>query len=131
MNSCWTRVSRSLALGETRDAEVVRFAGLSVGSLLVATHRAKGKPAKIPVPGSGTDSPLGCEPQVAMWKRLLPVRRGNATGHGDAGGGLGKSYLFSRSGRGPGNLSEGDRVLALCEERRQHGAASGELLSGP
>jgi hypothetical protein len=40
-----------------------------------------------------------------------PVRRGNATKPGDAGGGPGKSYLFSKSGRGPGNLLEGERVL--------------------
>jgi hypothetical protein len=94
-------------------------------------YRAKGKPAKIPVPGSGTDSPLGCGPQVGGLCPFCQVRRGNATGHGDAGGGLGKSFLFSRSGRGPGNLLEGERVLAFCEERRQHGAASGELPPGP
>src|ERR1043165_3307984 len=67
---------------------------------------------KFRYPACGTDRSLTCEPQVAARKRTLPVRRGNATGHGDAGVGLGKSYLFSVSGRGPGILSEGDRVLA-------------------
>lgn len=74
---------------------------------------AKGNPAKIPEPGSGTVGPLGREPQAAAVRAARrPVRRGNATKPGDAGGGPGKSYLFSRSGRGPGNLSEGERVLA-------------------
>jgi len=32
--------------------------------------RAKGNPAKIPEPGSGTDSPLGCEPLVRGSSRV-------------------------------------------------------------
>lgn len=76
---------------------------------------AKGNPAKIPEPGSGTDDLLGCEPLVRRCGNVSTgqVRRGNATRPGDADGGFRKSYLFSRSGRGPGNLSEGDRVLAF------------------
>src|SRR5688572_16580825 len=38
-------------------------------------YGAKGKPAKIPVPGSGTDSPSGCEPQV---DRALPDLPGSS-----------------------------------------------------
>jgi len=76
---------------------------------------AKGNQAKIPEPGSGTDVPLGCEPSVRGSFRgpTCRTRRGNATKPEDADGGFRKSFLFSRSGRGPGNLSEGDRVLAF------------------
>jgi hypothetical protein len=82
-------------------------------SLASSHSRAKGNPAKIPEPGSGTVGPLGREPQAAAASRCRrQVRRGNATKPGDAGGGPGKSYLFSKSGRGPGNLLEGERVLA-------------------
>jgi hypothetical protein len=78
-------------------------------------HGTKGNQAKIPEPGSGTDDPLGCEPLVRGSFRgsTCQVRRGNATDPEDADRGFRKSYLFSRSGRGPGNLSEGDRVLAF------------------
>src|SRR5712691_4307417 len=89
-----------------------RGGGNSVLPKHFVANRAKGNPAKIPEPGSGTVGPLGREPQVAVACCCRQVRRGNATKPGDAGGGPGKSYLFSKSGRGPGNLLEGERVLA-------------------
>jgi hypothetical protein len=83
--------------------------------LCLAMAGAKGNQAKIPEPGSGTDDPLGCEPLVRGPSRgsTCQVRRGNATDPEDADEGFRKSYLFSRSGRGPGNLLEGERVLAF------------------
>jgi hypothetical protein len=90
--------------------------------------RAKGNPAKIPEPGSGTVGPLGREPQVTVACCCCQVRRGNATKPGDAGGGPGKSYLFSKSGRGPGNLLEGERVLVTRGTSPTRGGVRGSTV---
>jgi hypothetical protein len=101
--------------GCVRRSSSWRVLAVRVVLQCLATAGAKGNQAKIPEPGSGTDDPLGCEPLVSGASRGsgCQVRRGNATDPEDADGGFRKSYLFSRSGRGPGNLSEGDRVLAF------------------
>jgi hypothetical protein len=91
-------------------------------------NRAKGNPAKIPEPGSGTVGPLGREPQAAAACCCRQVRRGNATKPGDAGGGPGKSYLFSKSGRGPGNLLEGERVLVTRGTSPTRGGVRGSTV---
>ena len=92
-------------------------------------NRAKGNSAKIPEPGSGTVGPLGREPQAAAALCCRrQVRRGNATKPGDAGGGPGKSYLFSKSGRGPGNLLEGERVLVTRGTSPTRGGVRGSTV---
>jgi hypothetical protein len=81
-----------------------------------ASAGAKGNQAKIPEPGSGTDVPFGMRARgkgVPFGRPTCQVRRGNATAPEEADGGFRKSFLFSKSGRGPGILYEGDRVLAF------------------
>ena len=56
--------------------------------------------------------------------RALVVRQGNLNGPGDAGGSPGKSFLFCMSGRDPGILSQGDRVLTA--KSTAFAAVSGE-----
>lgn len=98
--------------------------------LLTVARWAKGKPAKIPVPGSGTDCSLSCGPLVAPQgvARFVAVTRQDTETPAGASG----RVIFSPEAAEALETSWRERGFwLLCEERRQHGAASGELLPGP
>ena len=100
----WRRVSCEQPLDTSQS--ILRLRGslnqkLGVFSNRETNEQPKGNVVHIPQPGRGTVIDL--------------VKRGNTNRPGDAHRSSGKSCLFCISRRGPGILSQGERVLVLAK----------------
>ena len=100
----WRRVSCEQPLNTSQS--ILRLRGnlnQACGVLLCETATwPKGNLVLIPKPGRGT-------------VRIPRIRHGNVTRLGDSHRSSGKSCLFCISRRGPGILSQGERVLVLAK----------------
>ena len=100
----WRRVSCEQPLNTSQS--ILRLRGnlnQACGVLICETATwPKGNLVLIPKPGRGT-------------VRIPRIRHGNVTRLGDSHRSSGKSCLFCISRRGPGILSQGERVLVLAK----------------